>query len=112
MTSLEAPLFDASSLRDEFHIAKMIASQGARWCADDPGAEPDTCRYCGKHWRRWAGSKLDGHSACIVTDDFKKRLSQIMRSPQITYRAIADAIGVSPSVVRSWTFPIRDKAAR
>ena len=98
---------EATALRDFFHTSNMIASQRALWCSGFPGAEPNTCRYCGKHWHRWAGSKLDGHAACIVTDDFKSHLSQIMRSPQVTYRAIADVIGVSPSVVRSWTFPIR-----
>jgi hypothetical protein len=89
-----------------------VASQRARWCADDPGADLNTCRYCGKHWRRWAGSKLDGHAACIVTGDFKHRLVILLRSPTVTYQAIAvaDAIGVTPAVVRSWTYPIRSTA--
>ena len=99
--------FDAASLRDEFHHANMVASQRARWCSGYPGAEPNTCRYCGRHWRQWAGSKLDGHAACIVTEDFKQRLTALLRSPRVTYQAIADAIGVTPSVVRSWTYPIR-----
>jgi hypothetical protein len=93
--------FDTAALRDEFRFSNMTASQRALWCADYPGAEPNTCRYCGRYWRRWAGSKLDGHAACIVTDDFKKHLAVLLRSP--TYQAIADAIGVSPAVVRSWT---------
>lgn len=100
-------VFDVPALRDAFHIARMIASQGACWSADDPGAAPNTCRYCGKHWRRWAGSKLDGHSACIVTADFKKHLGDLLRSSTVTYRAIADTIGVTEAVVRSWTYPIR-----
>ena len=112
MTSIDLPPFDAAQLRDQYRISTTIASQRARWCTGHPGADPNTCRYCGKHWRRWAGSKLDGHAACIVTDDFKRRLSQIMQAPQVTYRAIAEAIGVSPSVIRSWTFPIRTKARR
>ncbi len=99
--------FDAVALRDEFRVSNLVASQRARWCADYPGADLNTCRYCGRHWRRWAGSKLDGHAACIVTDDFKRRLIEILRSPAVTYQAIATAIGVTPSVVRSWTFPIR-----
>lgn len=112
MTTVDVPAaFDAAALRDEYRFSNMVASQRALWCAGYPGAEPNTCRYCGKHWRRWAGSKLDGHAACIVTDDFKRRLSEILRSPSVTYQAIADAIGVTSAVVRSWTFPIRGKAA-
>jgi hypothetical protein len=89
----------------------MIASQRALWCADYPGAEPNTCRYCGRYWRQWAGSKLDGHSACIVTEDFKKRLEALLRSsPTITFAAVAKEIGVTIAVVRSWTFPIRNPA--
>jgi hypothetical protein len=103
----EAMTFDAATLADEFRLANLVASQRARWCADDPGAEPNTCRYCGRHWRRWAGSKLDGHAACIVTEDFKLHLCVLLRSPRVTYQAIAGAIGVTPAVVRSWTFPIR-----
>lgn len=99
---------DVTYLRDEFRYANMTVSQRALWCEGYPGAEPNTCRYCGKHWRQWAGSKLDGHAACIVPDDFKKRLIVLLRSsPEVTYGAIADAIGVTIAVVRSWTFPIR-----
>lgn len=104
-----AASFDPVSLRDEFWSSNRAASQRARWCADDPGAPPLTCRYCGKHWRRWAGSKLDGHAVCLVTDDFKQRLSEILRSPMVSYQEIADAIGVTPSVVRAWAGPIRAK---
>ena len=85
----------------------MTASQRALWCEGYPGAEPNTCRYCGRHWRQWAGSKLDGHAACIVTEDFKQRLVDLLRSPMVTYQAISNAIGVTPAVVRSWTYPIR-----
>ena len=99
--------FDDVELRDAFRTSNMLASQGARWCAGYPAAEPNTCRYCGKHWRQWAGSKLDGHAACIVTEDFKRRLVELLRSPTVTYRMIADTIGVTPDVVRSWTYPIR-----
>lgn len=100
---------DVTYLRDEFRYANMIVAQRALWCEGYPGAELNTCRYCGKHWRQWAGSKLDGHAACIVPDDFKKRLVKLLRSsPEVTYGAIADAIGVTIAVVRSWTFPIRN----
>lgn len=101
------PKIDAAALRDEFRYSNMTKSQRALWCHGYPGAEPNTCRYCGRHWRQWAGSKLDGHAACIVTDDFKKRLSVILRDPRVTYKQVAEAIGVTQSVVRSWTTPIR-----
>lgn len=99
---------DAVALRDEFRYANMAASQRALWCSGHPGAEPNTCRYCGRHWRQWAGSKLDGHAACIVTEDFKQHLMVLLRAPEVTYAAIANVIGVTPSVVRSWTYPIRN----
>ena len=104
-------MIDATALRDAFRLSNMMASQRALWCRDYPGAEPDTCRYCGRHWRQWAGSKLDGHAACIVSDDFKHQLAEALRSsPGVTYQAIASAIGVTPAVVRSWTYPIRNVA--
>lgn len=104
----QAPLcLDGIALRDAFRLSNLAASQRALWCSGYPGAEPNTCRYCGRHWRQWTGSKLDGHAACIVTDDFKRQLVELLRSPQVTYKVIADAIGVSQAVVRSWTYPIR-----
>jgi transposase-like protein len=42
-----------------------------------------------------------------VTEDFKQRLVELLRLPTVTYQAVADAIGMTPAVVRSWTFPIR-----
>ena len=105
-TSCFRSAIDAVALRDAFRFSNMSASQRALWCSGYD-AEPNTCRYCGRHWRQWAGSKLDGHAACIVTDDFKQQLIELLRSPEVTYAAIANAIGVTPSVVRSWTFPIR-----
>jgi hypothetical protein len=95
---------DAAALRDEYRLSNLVASQRARWCADDPGADPNTCRYCGLYWRRWPGSKLDGHAACIVTEDFKRRVGEILRSPTVTYAEVAAAIGTTPGVVRSWAF--------
>lgn len=103
--------FDACKLRDDFRFANMTMSQRALWCSGYPGAEPDMCRYCGKHWRQWAGSKLDGHAACIVTPEFKRRLADLLRSsPGVTYASVAVAIGVTTAVVRSWTYPIKSAA--
>ena len=94
-----------AELRDRFHSAKRIG----KWCADHPDY-PDLCRYCGKYWRQWAGSKLDGHAKCIVDDEFKRWLRELLRDPAMTYGRIADAIGVTAVVVRSWTYPIRGGA--
>jgi len=68
-SSVPSPPFDKLALRDAFRFSNMDRSQRALWCRDYPGAEPNTCRYCGRHWRQWAGSKLDGHAACILTED-------------------------------------------
>lgn len=98
---------EVTALRDAFRLSNMTASQRARCCAGHPGADPDTCRYCGKRWRPWAGSKLDGHAACVVTEDFKQQLAEVLRSsPTMTYVALAKALGVTPGMVRAWTYPI------
>lgn len=99
---------DLAEIRDRYFASRLVVSQRARWDASDPGAPPDTCRYCGKHWRKWAGSKLDGHAKCVVDEDFKARLRELLRDPMLTFGAVAAALDVTPSVVRSWTFPIRD----
>jgi hypothetical protein len=97
---------DAQSFRDEFHHARMSASQRAHWDASDPGAPPDTCRYCNRFWRRWPGSKLDGHAACIVPEYFKRRVGEILRSPTETYASVAAKLGTTAGIVRSWAFAV------
>jgi hypothetical protein len=97
--------FDADALRDDFQAARRIVLQRALW--DAPDTPTNTCRYCGKHWRRWTGSKLDGHAACVVTEDFKRHVGELLRSPTVTYSMIAETIGLTRAIVRSWTFPIR-----
>jgi hypothetical protein len=100
--------FDVQALRDEFCAARRSASQRACWDANDPGAPPDTCRYCGKFWRHWSGSQLDGHATCVVDDDFKQHVMRILRSsPLVTFSAVAAAMGVTISVVRAWCAPMR-----
>ena len=104
---------DLTELRDAFRLSNMISSQRALWCSGHPGAEPNTCRYCGRHWRQWAGSKLDGHAACIVTDDFKRQLAEFFRaSPGMTFQAVAIVLGVSAAVVRSWMYPVKAVSRR
>jgi hypothetical protein len=65
-------------------------------------APPTTCRYCGKHWRYWQGSKLDGHAQCTVSGEFKRYMSVLLGSPQVTYQIVAGALGVSVSTVHAW----------
>jgi len=96
---------DLDALRVAFAAARSSASLRARWSADDPSLPSDTCRYCGKFWRQRFGSQLDGHAACLVTEDFKHRVGAVLRSsPQMTYALVAEIIGVTPGCVRSWAF--------
>jgi hypothetical protein len=94
--------FDAAALRDAFYADRLVTSQRARWDASDPGAPSNVCRFCGKPRQWWAISKLDGHAACIVSDDFKRRVGEILRSPTVTYKALADTLGLTIGVIRSW----------
>ena len=89
-------------LFDEFLEARRSALQLARWASCDPPI--DTCRYCGRYWRCVANSRLDGHAACIVGIDFKRHVGELLRSPLVTYKNVAEVIGVTPAVVRSWSF--------
>ena len=88
-----------------FYAAKDAIAQRALWKPDDPTLPLGTCRYCGKSWQKWARSKLDGHAACIVTEDFKRRVGAVLKaSPRLTYATIAKLLGVTPGIVRSWAF--------
>lgn len=90
-----------------FDEARRSAQQRARFAADDPGAPPLTCRYCGEHWRRWAGSVLDGHARCIVTPEFVELAIATWRAdPTLNVDAIAEALGVSKSTVNAWVSPL------
>lgn len=88
-----------------FHVSSTTASQRALWGPDHPALPPGTCRYCGKPRQKWTGSKLDGHAACIVTENFKRRVGLVLRSsPRLTYKDIAKLLDVTPGIVRSWAF--------
>lgn len=93
-----------ADLREMFDRARIEAAFCARPIESTP---PNTCRYCGKFWRKWAGSKLDGHSKCIVLPWFAAQLRLFYAAnPALTYEAVAVALGVSLSVLRSWAQPI------
>jgi hypothetical protein len=98
-------LIDPAALRNDFYLSQAKASERAEWSVKDCPA--NKCRYCGKPWRVWAGSKLDGHAKCIVTEDYKQTLRVLLSSPKVTYQEVADVIGVSSSVLRSWASPMR-----
>jgi hypothetical protein len=67
------------------------------------------CRYCGERWLRVEGSTLDGHAKCIVGPEFKSLVDDLLSDAGITQRMVADTLGVTVAVVRSW---IRTKGAR
>lgn len=100
---------DLAAIRADFENARAEAICARSMLA----VEPDTCRYCRRWWKQWTGSKLDGHAKCIVPMWFKRQLAELYRSnPALTYEAIGNAIGVTPSVVRSWVMPISNRGPR
>lgn len=97
-----------AKLRDEFFAARAEQQKRARFSVD--ACPPRTCRYCGRFWLKWEGSKLDGHAKCSVTERFRFALRQALLDPMVTYEEVAKLLGVSISVIRSWSFPIRGAA--
>lgn len=94
---------DAAELRAEFAAAKQRAREGAVWDLNDPKFPPETCAYCGQYRQARAGCVLDGHAACIVTDDFKRRVAEVLdSSPLMTYATVAEMLGVGPGTITSW----------
>ena len=68
-----------------------------------PTGRQDACRYCGRKWTQWVGSKVDGHVQCLVSPEFKRLVREVWNSdPLITSNRIADALGVTVSVIRAW----------
>lgn len=92
-------------IRELYTKARAEAVAGAKHDPSIPDCEAkQICPYCGEWWRKWAGSRLDGHAACTVPEWFKTTLrTELMPRPDLTYRDVARALGVSSEVVRSWT---------
>lgn len=67
-----------------------------------PETSEPICRYCGKYRIIYPGSKLDGHTQCMVSQAFKRRLATAMQDPRLTYALLAGAIGVPMSSIRAW----------
>lgn len=62
-----------------------------------------SCKYCGDFWQHWNGSKLDGHAKCMVPPWFKAELRAALKNAAtVSYTDVANALGVSLAVVRSW----------
>lgn len=96
---------DAHAVLDDLRTAY----QGARGQRDrtavyaQMAAPPRTCRYCGKHWNPWPGSRLDGHTRCMVTVEFCRWLLERTETiARPTQRQIADHLGVSHQILRRW----------
>jgi hypothetical protein len=92
--------FDGAALRAEYLAARQLAQQQAL----DDRSDARTCRYCGRGRQLFAGSQLDGHAACLVGEDFKRRVGELLRMPVVTYAEVAGVLGVSVGVVRSWAY--------
>lgn len=60
------------------------------------------CRYCRMDRKIYAGTMLDGHARCVVSDGFKRYLGDVMRDPRLTYDRVAKALEVSVITVRTW----------
>lgn len=105
VAGLHAPAsFDAAALLVEYQAARRLMQQRARWDVSGSEGLLKFCRYCGKRWLPFAGSRLDGHAACIVDEAFKRRVGEILRLPTVTYAEVAEVLGVTSGVVRSWAY--------
>lgn len=90
-----------AELPDAYHAARETASNAARHTA---GATPrNTCRYCGKFWKPFAGTRADGHAKCNTTLAFQRAVYELWRRDLALSRdRIGEICGVSYSVVSAW----------
>lgn len=96
-------------------LADLAAAYGDARSRPIAGAEdvPDRCRYCGRWWRPWSGSKLDGHASCVITEAFKQQLLETLdRNPGLQLRAVAEALAVTIASVRCWVSDARAARGR
>lgn len=96
MTGLAAAI---SGLREAYRADRDAVSASASPLAS---VDPAICRYCGKGRVAYPNSKLDGHGACMVSPEFKRRLALALRDPRITYELLAEAFDVGVSTIRAW----------
>jgi hypothetical protein len=84
-----------------FSAARAEANERARHSSAD--CPRRICRYCGKHWQRWPGSRLDGHAVCLVGAEFKLELRKLYHhDPLVTIGILASACEVTKPVVSAW----------
>lgn len=67
-----------------------------------PTEQMEICRYCGKRWIKYAGTMMDGHGGCFVTEQFRAELADHVFGATAPVDAAAAVLGVSPSVIRLW----------
>lgn len=61
------------------------------------------CRYCGEPWRRWMGSKIDGHALCLVSPEIRDDIVAIIaRSAMLRVEDVAAQLGLTTAVMRAW----------
>lgn len=101
-------LSSLDDLKQRFDNARAIAKYGVATTPEHGLPGKEWCPFCGKWWRKWAGSVLEGHAACVVPPLFKDELKKFAASrADLGYQEIAKALGVSLAVLRSWCSPIR-----
>lgn len=88
-------------LHDEYKASRARQNAKAKF-PSETAAGADTCRYCGRFWRKWTGSKLDGHAKCLVDERFRFLMRTCTVNPQLSYDKIGQRLGVTVSVVRCW----------
>lgn len=60
------------------------------------------CPICGQPWSPWVGSRLPCHARCLLDDEAKLALMDLIATdPRATLTAVAEAMGISISALRS-----------
>ncbi len=88
-------------LHREYLRARKEADAGAKYLALE--APHRRCRYCGKFWIMWPGSRLDGHVRCAVTPTFMYLVRDFFRRhTTTTYAVVANKLDVGFGAVTAW----------
>jgi hypothetical protein len=83
-------------------LAAAYTAARAEQTAGASAVSDRQCRYCGGGWTQWRGSQLDGHAKCQVTPAFKQQLAEFLGAAAVTQWTVADRLGVTVAVLRSW----------
>lgn len=66
-------------------------------------SDPAVCRYCQGPWQLWRLSRFAGHTRCVVTEPFQRRLAAFFdQNPEMTFWMVGQSLGVSTAVVKAW----------